>query len=276
MWRFSSKTMATQQTARAIGALELLCAHPAGLPLQAIADALGMPKSAAHRTLADLVELGHARQDAGNSRYLLNTRLLSLAFGFLSTSGLSDVTQPILDALAQTTGELVRLGVIDGDRQVWIAKAQGAPGGLRYDPDMGREAALSCTASGHAWLAAVHGDDALAMIARQGITTYEGQGPNAPRTLRDVMAGVLRARERGYAWLVDSAAPGLAAAAAAVHHPASGAVLGTVSVAGPSVRLTEARLPEVAPALLAAARELGLASSGSAFFAARDHVLSPR
>lgn len=261
--------MATQQTARAIGALELLCAHPAGLALQAIADALEMPKSAAHRTLADLVELGHARQDPGTSRYLLSTRLLSLAFGFLGASGLGDVSQPLLDALAEATGELVRLGVVDGGRQVWVAKSQGARSGLRYDPDMGREAALSCTASGHAWLAALNGDDALAMVARQGIATHDGLGPNAPRTLQDVMACVCRARECGYAWVADSSSPGLSALAAAVLHPSTGAVLGTVSVAGPSLRLTEARLPVVAPALLATARELGLASSGSAFFAAR-------
>lgn len=261
--------MATQQITRALGALELLCAHPAGLPLQAVADALGMPKSAAHRTLADLATLGHVRQDPDTARYLLTTRLLSLAFGFLGISGLGDVAQPILDGLAQLTGELVRLGVIDGDRQVWVAKSQGARSGLRYDPDMGRAAALSCTASGHAWLAALAGDDALALVAREGIAVYDGIGPNAPRDLQDVMARVLQARQRGYAWVVDSSAPGLSALAAAVLHPSTGAVIGTLSVAGPSLRLTEDRLPAVAPALLAAARELGFASSGSTFFVAR-------
>jgi IclR family transcriptional regulator, acetate operon repressor len=261
--------VATQPITRAVGALELLCAHPGGLPLQAVADALAMPKSAAHRTMADLAELGHVRQDPDTARYLLTTRLLSLAFGFLGTSGLNDVAQPILDGVAATTGELVRLGVIDGDRQVWVAKSQGARSGLRYDPDMGRGAALSCTASGHAWLAALPGDDALALVAREGIAAHEGIGPNAPRSLQDVMARVRQARQRGYAWVVDSSAPGLSALAAAVLHPSTGAVIGTLSVAGPSLRLNESRLSAVAPVLLSAARELGFASSGSSFFAAR-------
>lgn len=261
--------MPTQPTARALGALELLCAHPAGLPLQALADALDMPKSAAHRTLADLVALGHVRQDPDTSRYLLTTRLLSLAFGFLGASGLNDVAQPILDSLAASTGELVRLGVIDGDRQVWVAKAQGARGGLRYDPDMGATAALSCTASGHAWLAALPGDDALALLAREGVASGPDLGPAAPRTLPEVMALVLRAREKGHAWLADSASPGLAAVATAVRHPETGAVIGTLSVAGPTARLPESRLPDLVPALLAAARELGVSSRGSSFFAAR-------
>ncbi|ARN20521.1 IclR family transcriptional regulator [Piscinibacter gummiphilus] len=261
--------MATQQITRALGALELLCAHPAGLPLQAVADALDMPKSAAHRTLAELAALGHVRQDPDTARYLLTTRLLSLAFGFLGQSGLNDVVQPILDRLAEVSGELVRLGVIDGDRQVWVTKSQGARSGMRYDPDMGRGAALSCTASGHAWLASLPGDDALALLAREGIASHDGLGSQAPKTLQDVMALVQKARARGYAWVVDSSAPGLAALAVAVLHPVTGAVIGTVSVAGPSLRLTEARLPVVSPALLAAARELGFASSGSSFFAAR-------
>ena len=63
----------------------------------------------------------------------------------------AQIVQPVLDRLAQETGELVRLGVIDGERQTWIAKSQGARSGLRYDPDMGRDAPLFYTASGHAW-----------------------------------------------------------------------------------------------------------------------------
>ena len=83
------------------------------------------------------------------------------------------------------------------------------------------------------------------------------------------MARVARARTQGYAWMADSASPGLAAVATAVRHPDTGAVIGTLSVAGPTARLPESRLPEIAPPLLAAARELGLASRGSSFFAAR-------
>ena len=47
-------------------------------------------------------------------------------------------------------GELVRLAIVDGDRITWVAKSQGARKGLRYDPDMGTDARLSCAATGQA------------------------------------------------------------------------------------------------------------------------------
>lgn len=82
--------------------------------------------------LTELVRLGYVRQNRDNSRYQLSAKLVALGFRYLSSNG-ADIIQPILDRLAQDSGELVRLGVIDGTRQTWIAKSQGARSGLRYD-----------------------------------------------------------------------------------------------------------------------------------------------
>ena len=253
---------------RAFAVLEELASHPGGLALSTIADAADIPKSAAHRLLATLVERRYVRQDAGTSRYLLTTKLVSLGFRYLSQSGVPDIVQPTLDRLAQETGELVRLGVIDGDRQTWVAKAQGARSGLKYDPDMGMEAPLASTASGHAWLACLTDEQAVELVARQGFRPPASHGPNAPRTLKALLERLREARRRGYAWVVESSAPGTSAMAAAVRHPATGGVVGVVSVAGPSVRLTEARIHDLAPLLLAAASELSDACRSSDYFAA--------
>ena len=158
--------MAGSLIERALGLLELLASDARGLPLQQLADRLDIPKSAAHRMLAELIRLGYVRQDDDTSRYRLSTRLAALGFRFLASSGVVDLVQPVLDGLARETGELVRLGVIEGDRQTWIAKSQGATSGLRYDPDMGREAPLFYTASGHAWLASLSDKAALALVER--------------------------------------------------------------------------------------------------------------
>lgn len=76
----------------------------------------------------------------------------------------------------------MRLGVIEGERQTWIAKSQGARAGLRYDPDMGRDAPLFYTASGHAWLACMSDAEALSLVERQGGERPKDLGPNAPRS----------------------------------------------------------------------------------------------
>ena len=259
--------MAGSLLSRALGIVELLGRQVGGLHLQSIADELEVPKSAVHRMLAELSRLGYVRKSEETGRYLLTTRLISLGFRYLAESGVQDVAQPILDDLARRTGELVRLGVVDGDSQVWVAKAQGARSGLRYDPDMGSQAQLSCTATGLAWLAALPEAEALRLVEKQGFGKLHQYGPQAPRTLAGLRERLAQARSAGFAMVVDSSAPGTSALAATLRHPVTRRVLGTVSVAGPSVRLTEERMAALAPELLQAAEELSAASLGSAWLA---------
>ncbi|MFJ2982522.1 MULTISPECIES: IclR family transcriptional regulator [unclassified Pseudomonas] len=258
--------MAGSQIERAFSLVESLAAEPQGLGLQTLAERLEIPKSAAHRMLTELIRLGYVRQHRDTSRYQLSAKLVALGFRYLSSSG-ADIIQPILDRLAQDSGELVRLGVIDGSRQTWIAKSQGARSGLRYDPDMGRDAPLFYTASGHAWLASLSDDEALQMVLRQGIADPEQFGPNAPRSTQQLLSYLACARERGYAWVEQTSAIGTSALAAVIHRPQGGGVIGVLSIAGPSARLSPARVPQLAPLLLAAAEELSAASQASELFA---------
>jgi DNA-binding IclR family transcriptional regulator len=115
---------------RALDLVELLAGHARGLPLQTIADTLGIPKSGAHRLLAELVSYAYVTQDAETGRYLLTTRFATLGLKHLANSGVVDVSQSVLNRLADRSGELVRLAVVDYPRLVWVAKAQGARSGL--------------------------------------------------------------------------------------------------------------------------------------------------
>ena len=257
--------MAGSQIERAFNLVESLAGEPQGLALQTLAERLDIPKSAAHRMLAELMRLGYVRQNRDNSRYQLSAKLVAQGFRYLASSG-ADVIQPILDRLAQDSGELVRLGVIEGVRQTWIAKSQGARSGLRYDPDMGREAPLFYTASGHAWLATLSDAEALSLVERQVAEPPTDLGPNAPRSNIELLERLRLAREQGYAWVEESSAVGTSAIAAVVRHPIDGRVVGVLSVAGPSARLPLARLHELAPLLLQFAEELSAASQASELF----------
>lgn len=258
--------MAGSQIERALSLIESLTREPGGMPMQSLADELAIPKSATHRMLAELIRLGYVRQDSQTSRYRLSTKLVALGFRYLASSG-ADVVQPILDRLAERSGELVRLGVIEDERQTWIAKSQGARSGLRYDPDMGREAPLFYTASGHAWLASMSDDEALALVARQGIADPAEFGPNAPRDEQELLQRLAEARQQGYAWVMESSSLGTAALAAVVRDPRDARVIGVLSIAGPSARLPLARIHELAAELLTAAAELSAASPASELFA---------
>ncbi len=252
---------------RGIRVLELLAAHPEGVALSAVASATDMPLSATHRLLADLVRVGYVRQLRDQGDYVLTIKLVSLGLSFLSASGVVDVAQPSLDELASTSRELVRMAIVDGDELVFVAKSQGATSGLRYDPDMGLSVSLSCSAAGHAWLATLSDEQALALVARQGLGQPQDHGPRAPTTLSELLAHLRTTRSRGYSMISDMFAPAMASMAAPVVY--RGSTLGVVTIAGPMVRMTEEKMSSLGDALRHTANEVASLSASSTLFRKR-------
>ncbi|MEQ1649126.1 MAG: IclR family transcriptional regulator [Hyphomicrobiaceae bacterium] len=251
---------------RGLGILECLAGQPEGLPLGAIADRLKIPPSATHRLLIELVDYGYVRQVRDQGDYALSTKLVAMVLDYMGATGIVDFAQPVLDRLAQESGEFVRLAVIDGERLTWVARSQGARRGLRYDPEIDATVRLSCTASGQAWLMTLSDVRALALVKRQGFGATGDYGPNAPASATDLARQLALARKRGYALTVDSFGVGLSSIAVPVRR-GSDAVIGVLSIAGPTARLDAKRLAGFAPELHTAARDIALASATSPLFA---------
>lgn len=268
----------TAAIARTLNVLELLSHHPQGLAVQAVAGGLGLAPSAAHRLLNDLLQAGYVQQDQTTGAYGLTIRLAALGLSWLGRTGILDVCQPVLEALAKTSGELVRLSVSDGERLVWVAFAQGATGGLRYDParEQGAEASLAYSASGRAWAATLNTDTARALIDKQGLTPPKGAAEGVTLTMDRALEVVARTRSQGHAEAVDCFLAGMAAIAVPLPSPpsprsspslsADRPARGCLSIAGPVVRLTEKRRAELVPALHAAAAEIATMRPASGFF----------
>jgi IclR family transcriptional regulator, acetate operon repressor len=250
--------MKQSATERTIDILELLVGHPAGLQLAQISERLGIPRSIGHRLLGLLVERGFVHQDSASRQYALTLKISLLGARHLAAIGLGDVSQPILDRLAAATGELVRLAVVEGDGMVWVAKAQGARHGLRYDPDAGMHVVLHTTATGRAWLATLPEAEALRIVEATGFATPAHFGPNALRDASSLVDELQRTRARGYGLAVEEGELGTAALAVVVRAAAGpGApVVGTLSAAGPVSRFTPERRRLIVDQLGAAAAEL--------------------
>jgi IclR family acetate operon transcriptional repressor len=247
---------------KSLAILEYLSARPGGAPLAAIADDLCQVRSGCHRALQELVRYGYVRALPLRGDYALTTKLASLGLSFLSKSGVVDIAQPVIERLARATEELVRLAIVDGERLTLVAKAQGAKSGLLYDPDMGIELRLSCSAAGHAWLMTLPEETALEAVARQGFGLPSQFGPNAPTSIKALMAMLKASRDRGCSLLRDVYAPGMSSMAAPVQgvgEPARGVII----IAGPSMRLTEDRMLQFAEPLRDAAKELAQATNAS-------------
>jgi IclR family transcriptional regulator, acetate operon repressor len=250
---------------RAISIIEVLARHSFGLPLSEIADQLAIPRSATHRLLADLKDEGYVRQDYDGGAYRLTAKLVALGYSFLSAAGVSSQLQPIIDGLAEQTGELVVLAVVERGRLLRLIKAQGARGGLLYNPDEGPEVYLAATSNGHAYLSTLMEDEAIQLVAKQGLQN-DGVGKNAPKTIRQLFEYIDQARETGIARIFDVWVDGTSAMAAPVLRPGTRSAIGTISVAGPTIRMTHDRMDQFVDLLKAACGKVAEIGSGLPVF----------
>lgn len=247
---------------KSLAILEYLAAYPDGATLAQIATELNQIRSGCHRTLHELIRFGYVRQLPHRGDYALTTKLASMGLSFLSKSGVVDIAQPVINRLAALTEELVRLAIVDGERLTLVAKAQGAKSGLLYDPDMGIDLRLSCSAAGQAWLMTLPEDVAIEYVTRQGLGDRASYGPSAPASLKALLIVLEEHAKRGFSIIQDAYAPGMSAMAAPIRRsgePATGVIL----IAGPSARLTMKRMLEFGRPLLDAADELAMTGHAS-------------
>ena len=275
--------MAHVPAERCLAIIELLADGARDMALGEIAERLALPKSGAHRLLATLVDLGWAERDPPTGFYRLTMRLATLGQQFYVATGIPDICQPPLDRLAQQCREFARLAVVDGHSLVWVAHSQGAAAGLMYQPSLtSNTVPLFATASGKAWLATMSTDQAMKVLMKNGgLAHADRYGPGVVRSVEALLREVKAAARRGYGLAFSEAEFGVTAVAAAIRAREGGPALGTVSIAGPTARISERRAHELAPLVLQSAAELSelwpLRGGGSArAVAERRNVASGR
>jgi DNA-binding IclR family transcriptional regulator len=212
-----------------------------------LAAMLGVDKSGASRLAATLAERGFLERVPENGAFRLGPELGRL--GLLATSSrhnLVVLAQKTMERLAAEVGETAYLAVLENNKVVNIAQAEGhhliGVGdwvGWRTEPH--------CTANGKVLLAFADGIDDLVLEAftERTITSAE--------ELRSELGDV---RREGWASSVGEFEDGLHGVAVPVFD-ASEHCRAALSVAGPSYRMPLSRLPELAALCKEAALEIG-------------------
>jgi DNA-binding IclR family transcriptional regulator len=117
---------------------------------------------------------------------------------------------------------------------------------------------LHATANGKAWLATMSNEDAVRLALKGGLGKPGRFGPHAVRTVEALLKEIAATRKRGYGTAVEEAEPGVTAIAVPIRSSADGRVVGTMSIAGPLLRITPARYDEFHQLLRRAADQLGM------------------
>ncbi len=244
---------------RCLETLELLANEAGWQRLSHIATRLELEKGPTHRMLAQLVELGWVEQDEATDRYRLTLKLTLLGQQYLHGTGIPGLVQPILDEVAGQCRELVRMTVVDGRGLRWFASSQGASPGLMYSPTMTGPITLHATANGKAWLACLAESEARDIALESGFenpAAVARLGPNAVNTVERLLKELDKTRTQSFGLSEEEAEPGVTAIAVALRSASGGDPFGTMSIAGPQLRMVPERYPEFHGYLAAAARKI--------------------
>ena len=231
--------------------LELLDQYPGGLQLKDIAAMTGINKSTAHRFLSHLQAENYLFRDLAGT-YMLGTRLARLGAGASFHATLCRICRPTLDGLRATTGETANLAVLEGAEIVYLDVLESQQT-FRLVSPVGMRRSAHRTSLGKAILANMDDnpqkEETVSSIV--GMPEKEQTAISISRLKKEF----LNIRELGYSLDNEETVKGARCIGAAIFD-AEGKVVGAISIAGPIVRITKARLPFFTNAVGKAAREI--------------------
>ncbi len=229
-----------------------------GLPLADIARTADLPVSTVHRLLATLEKRQLVTHDLATGLWTVGLGAFRIGSAYLRIRKLPDIGRPVIRKLLHEVEESVILSMFDGMELVVVAQAEAhAP--VRAFFRLGVRLPLHATAAGKCVLAAASPGFRGACLAAM---RFEPFTVRTHRSERDLMDDVATISERGYAIDGEEHAPGMKAVAAAILNEWREPI-GAVSVAAPTVRMSEDRIARLGRRVMAAADQMTRLYSGA-------------
>lgn len=210
-----------------------------------IASKTRLHKSTAHRILIALEYNGLIQQNRQTGCYYLGLKFFKLGNQALARINLREIAKPQLIRLMEETQESVHLAIPDDNQVLYLEKVEG-PHALRMPSRVGRRIPMYCTSLGKAMLSCLSEDEVRQIIKSQDLRRYT---PNTITKVDKLLAELKRIQKLGYSVDNEEIELGLTCVGSAIRNHA-GEMVGAISVAGPSVRMSPARLPALAKAVM--------------------------
>jgi IclR family KDG regulon transcriptional repressor len=234
-----------QTLARGLRILDLIANADRALGVTEIAHLLDLDKSSVSRLVKTLVNYDYVQPDSGSRGYVLGKRVRQMSWHYLNRMPVREKAKPYLYHLVERTGECAHTAVYSEGKALMIDDVE-AEASLRVVGGIGRLIPLHCTAVGKALLAFSDLPVPARLEAETARTIVDHE------TLLEHLAII---QAQGYALDDEEHQEGVRCMAAPVYDYMGG-VIAAIGISGPTVRMTDDRIPELAQAVMAAARNL--------------------
>lgn len=237
---------------RVLDAVQLVALRE-GITVKELAKAMKMPRSSAHRMVANLTSVCLLQRGEETGSYVLGRLMAEIAGGPAVWRPLLVHCRPHMDALRDSSGETVALHVLHAERRVLLDQSESKHEHRWVYSNPRIPMPLHAGAAAKMLLALLPEADMKRLMKRDRLVAFTR---STPRDAGELAREIARFRMQRYSISAQEVTPGIASIAVPVVSAAWGGLpLAVMSLTGPSVRLTEKILRGYLPKLqLAAAR----------------------
>ncbi len=236
-----SKSLRNSSTVRVLRILEEIAKSEDGIGVTELANRLELNKSTVYRFLATLEEEQYLEQQETTKKYQSGIKLFELASRIVNQVDWTKDIRPFLVDLKDRVNETVHLGIIDNGEVVYIDKVE-CERSIRMYSRVGKRAPVYCTGVGKAILAFLSKEKQANIIKNIDYTKFTTSTIIDDSDLKKEIKII---RAQGFALDREEHESGVNCAAAPIFTH-DGQVLGGISIAGPSSRVDEENLFELA------------------------------
>lgn len=225
---------------KALKLLDAFTAEKPELSLSELARLAGAHKSSAFRLLGTLEAHGFVEKNGRTRGYRLGWKIGELAGRLLARYDLRDLASPYMEELAQRTGEIVHLSILDGAEIVYLEK-KGRSQPLTISTTVGGRSPAHASAMGKVLLAGLADADRRRLLAGLRLRRFTPTTITDRRRLERELACI---RRQGWALDNEETFPGIRCVAAPLLDREA-RVAAALSVTAPSQRMGVRRQAEI-------------------------------
>jgi DNA-binding IclR family transcriptional regulator len=196
----------------------------------------GIPRSSVHRILQQLVSARWLKRHEDG--YALGLRMFEIGSLVSHRNRITSAARPFIHELAQRSGQVVHLAVLDQQDVVYLDRV-GSAFADTLPSRIGGRLPAHCTAAGKVLLAY----SPLAAVSEYHATGLRRRTEASLATPAALEAAIVAVRNSGYATERDEAVPGVACVAAPIRN--FDEVVAAVSVCGPRDQMRAKDLPSL-------------------------------
>jgi len=234
-------TSTNQSIEKALNLIEILSRQKGFMRLQDLSTAAGMPASTILRLLNTLIKFNYVYQDPDSLKYTLTLKFAQIGSLVRSQFSISEIARPYLQELSVQCGEAVCLAIEQDMEVVYIDVVDGPDSMLKTLQRIGKRAPMHSTGVGKLMMTNYDQTQLDLYIDR----THLAPLTKHTITHRDLLLDELSTIDRQNYSLDNEECEIGARCIAAPVRDYSGRVIASISVSGPSIRMTMEKIDRI-------------------------------